>query len=194
MKIAFPAERGPKVQVTSRFDEVRGDHVHGALDIIGPLGTPLRAIKDGEAMWHEIFLATRNRQTYNNWGNIKWRNGQNYPFANYTVEVYGGCCVLVCEGGREVFVYAHINPDLLDKFFTANVLRGHYDKFSNEEFCVSRWTEPVRVQAGDCVGFMGYAGQTLPGPYESHLHIEGHHGLVWNAHKDRIRVEDLLGV
>lgn len=194
MKPIFPVERGPKVKVTSRFDEVRGSRVHGALDIIGPLGTPLKAIKDGEAMWHEIFLSTKNRQAYNNWGHIKWANGQDYPFANYTVEVYGVCCVLACEGGQEVFVYAHMNPDVASRFFSANILRSHYDKSSNEEFAISHWTEPVKVQAGDCVGYMGFAGQTMPGPYESHLHIEGHHGRVWNDYKDRIRVEDLLGV
>lgn len=180
--------------VTSRFDEVRGDHVHGGLDIVGPLETMWSAVKAGEAMWHEVVLNSQERSAYNNWGRMTWRNGQSYPFANYSVDFYGVCCVLVCEGGKETWVYAHGNPDLMGPFFCSRPTRHAYHKKSNEEFIISRWTEPCKVEAGECLGYMGYAGQTFPTPHESHLHIEGHHGTQWNAHKDRIRLEDLLGL
>jgi hypothetical protein len=191
VKAVFPADDG---LVTSRFDEARGGHVHGALDIMGPVGTPWRALKDGEAMWHQILLVSKDRNIYNNWGNIRWMNGSSYPFANYSVEFYGVCCVLVCEGHREMYLYAHGNPDLMGPFFTARPTRFFYSKKSNDEYIISMWTEPCKMQQGDCVGYMGFAGQTMPTPFESHLHIEGHPGTTWAKHENRIRMEDILGL
>lgn len=178
-------------QWTSGFDETRGDRIHGAQDIVAPRGAEWHALMDGRVMWHKVVLQTKDRNAYNVYGRMAWmRDTMAYPFANYTLEVYGCCAVLVNAAETEMWVYAHMDPVYALSYMQSGFTHAYYHKKSNEEWIDAQWTDFRTVKEGDVIGNVGYAGQTLPDPYQAHLHIEGHHGLSWNPHANRIRLDE----
>lgn len=180
---------------TARFDEDRNGHPHGGLDIAPPDPGLVRkeerrlfAIETGLLLAHEIHMSTPSRDLWNAYGRIKFPNGEDYPFANYTFEFYGVCLVLRAASGR-TYLYAHLNE-------------VPYGFHSSEQFfekeAADRWVRGTMYSAkqvweGEEIGEMGWAGMTRPGDRTGmHLHIEGHPGRAWVPHGERIRIEDEL--
>ena len=185
----FPTAESGECRCTALFDQPRKGHVHAGLDVLGPRGVPWRAIWRGE-VWHQVTY--KPDKDYDN-------DGVPFPYSpwrNYRFEIYGALAILYVPERNETYVYAHGDPSLgwpISQVFS--------QKKDQDSFAVTYATRPVRVEAGEVIGEIGWAGQCLWGPVgsvvsddprASHLHIEGHKGRNYTRHDRRIRIEDLF--
>lgn len=174
--------------LTSGFHEPRplhnpGQHIHGAIDLAAEVGTPIYAPETGALMaW-----ASYRSEVGETWPRLP----EEFPWANYFYDVYGGLLVLfVPNEGRTLHTHiiAHCYSNQL---FNKSVWQQRYYVEQREErrFPLhALYTATKFVKKGEAIGAVGNAGYSTG----SHIHWEIHPGARWSKHEDRINPEEYL--
>ncbi len=176
MTMRYPVPDG---RITARFSDPRPlsvspdkrDHVHGAVDIGAPAGTPVlapeagklyfyRAVRpEGAGLWPDAAPSLEARP---------------FPFVNYFYDTYGTIAVLHGASTGFVHVMAHF---YFRSIFEREIGRWKYVEQKSEGRWVSElmhtFDSPRWVEAGGIIGRVGSAGFST-GP---HLHWELHKAI-----------------
>jgi hypothetical protein len=175
-KTAFPLIG----QVTAKFDQPRplvGEktHVHGAIDIAAPTGTPIYAPEDGwlkgAVIWRPPNVADWNMR------------GFDFPWKNYWQDIFGG--ILILKGGSgKIHLFCHLYPEqIIDR---GEIPKMEWDYVEQKDD--GRW--PVHsmialhghgVRKGQYIGPVGNAGYSTG----SHVHWEIHNAWEVTAYDKR---------
>jgi len=194
--MTFPVE-GNDWWWTAPFHQVRNpgkknEHVHGAQDLACTKPVRELAMFAGDVYYHKICVHRGKESSYHAYGTVKWLEGRDYPFANYRMDVYGICAVLVRRNPAQMWVYAHLDPES-SQFWDSMARRDIDHEQDNENFTWGWIVGPKPVEKGQPIGVMGYTGYCLSAdpenPHGRHLHQEGHRGLYWNDYHTRINLE-----
>jgi hypothetical protein len=167
------------------LDSTPKTHIHGALDIIAPVGTPIVAPERGKVCG---FKLTRPEGRTDVW--VRSVGDRGLPWNFYTYDMYGG--VLVLEGASGlVHLFCHL---FMNQLWRYSVF--HSPAWTPvEEEAKQRWPMelwhtldmPIQVNEGQQIGVIGDAGFTKG----DHLHWEIHKGWVWTPYDERPDPEKL---
>ena len=180
MRFQFPIPDGTG---TSRFDEPRpisnpGRHIHGAVDIAAPSGTPIFAPEGGHVYY--FFACRPHKQDGWNHNDIP-AELEDFPFRGRFYDLYGG--IVVLRGRRYVHLFTHSFRRQL-----WNCVDDPDDWLIWEDKAIERFpingfiSRPLPVRRCSLIGQVGDAGYSS-GP---HCHYEIHHGWKDEAHADRV--------
>lgn len=170
--MTFPVKDAYKI--TDGFNEKRGDHIHGAIDIAVPVHTPIFAPESGSVFYHYQYgLADTVHNLF--WPGPKtW-----YQFSNYFNATFG-CLIFLHGVSGKTHVFAHIEPETIFELFNYHKPNVYYQKDDVAIF-IANLTERVKVGEGDLIGFSGNHGFST-GP---HIHYEMHYNYSWVEHSER---------
>jgi hypothetical protein len=168
---------------------VRKTHVHGAVDIIAPIGTPILAPEDGVLFGYTAYRA--NKSEY--WPRNPQVNGEIFPYANYFYDMYGGVLVLkVLEKGEvkrtHLITHSYGNQIFNYEPFTETPFTYHEEKKESRFPIHAFSTRQKQVKAGSMIGFVGHAGYST----HPHVHWEMHEGYEWQQHMLRLNPEEFI--
>ena len=150
---------------------VNATHIHGAVDIGAPIGTPILAPEDGF-----IF----------GWQAIRYKDGQywpespkaagydNFAFKNMFYDMYGGCTFLESKDSMRTHIFCHsYGNQIFNKVFH-EVDKRYVEQKADDRFPIfAFYTLRQTVKEGDVIGYVGHSGTN----FGSHLHWEMHQGL-----------------
>jgi hypothetical protein len=174
MKWPFPETN----RITSKFDEQRplhnpGHHVHGAIDVAGPIGSHIIAPEAGKLI---LYFAIRHNTTSTWPGNRM----EHWPFRNYFYDVWGAISVLYGESGMvHLFAHAYMNQ-LYNKLFSKRHW-GYVEQKEDDRFPLFSFTLEEDIKKGKNIGYIGNAGYSTG----AHCHYEIHNGDKWTRWEDR---------
>jgi hypothetical protein len=180
-------------KLTANFTEPRplsnpGEHIHGAVDISAPVGTPIRAPESG-TLFGYIGIRYKEGQY---WPAAITLHNKIFPFLNYFYDMYGGILVLQAHNGniREIertHVIAHSYANqILNKSIFREFPQHWIEQDRDDRFPVHAvYTDPIVICEGDIIGYLGNAGYSTG----AHIHHEIHRGYKWNKHENRINPE-----
>jgi len=197
MQDVFPVQTTGRSRWTVGFDDVRGTaedpHPHGAMDVGGKIGTDLLTVCKGVGCYQ---LVHKESSSYDN-KTFRDGNGQEWPWRNYRVSVFGGVFILYDHVRDRTFVYCHLEPDDVWERMKGRIVRHAWSKQNARRYAQSWLSGWRQYEAGAVIGGIGWAGYCLHNGSTSdrrsaHLHAEAHHGRGWDAWQDRIRFEDLF--
>lgn len=165
-------------------------HVHGAIDVAAPVGTPVLAPEAGRLHYFAAFREDRSRKM----GELDLSR---FPFQflgrPYFYDTYGGVAILFGKSGW-THLFAH---HFLNQLFNTppHRMRWHYEESAHLE----RWPAIAffttngaghYVREGDTITYVGTAGYST-GP---HIHYEIHRTGRWTPHDQRPNPEDIFDV
>ena len=167
----------------------RRTHIHGAIDIPGPVGTDIVAPESGKLY---AFMALRggnvNRSTAEAFSRLRHAPPFDIAGHYYWYDIYGGVLVLVAEEHTHVIAHSY-SKQLMITGPTGSRLWESVESRQDERWPVlafHTFEDAFDVSAGDFIGMIGNAG-TSTGP---HIHWEIHNGRRWNKHENRVNPED----
>jgi hypothetical protein len=178
--------------ITARFDQPRPiskpvaerTHVHGAIDIAAPIGTPIVAPERGMVF---AWIAQRHADGMY-WPGLPFVHGDAFPWANYFYDMYGGCLVLRVYEGAEV-VRTHIMSHCYGKQLSKLGLAYWVEEKDDARFPIHAiYSDLMEVAEGQQICAVGNAGYST-GP---HVHWEIHPGNRWYTWSERINPEEAI--
>jgi hypothetical protein len=159
-----------------------GEHIHGALDIAAPVGTPIYAPEAGVVFPQQSLRNDPTRRWENPVTVDRWPN----PFANYFYDAYGGVLVLRSEDAPRTHIIAHSYANQLFNDAWVEADKHYIESPAEERFPLVLWyASPRLVEEGDLIGYVGSAGFST-GP---HIHWEIHPRDGWVTYDKRIDPE-----
>ncbi len=172
--------------ITTKFSEPRPlskppeerTHIHGAVDIASPSGTPIKAPEAGTVF---VWCAYRIEPgTY--WPATPIVHGHEFPFRNYFYDTFGGVIVLK---GRCTHVITHSYANqLFNKGL--HTFGGTVEEVDDKRFPIHAvYSRRIEVKRGATIGFVGNAGYST-GP---HIHWEIHSAAGWQRWEARVNPE-----
>lgn len=177
--------------ITQKFDVMTatgGDHIHGALDLSGKIGTEILAPEDG-FIYGFVNIRYKDGQYWENIPNVRGIR-DNFAFCNYFYDMFGGVTVLESKDGRRTHLFCHSygNQIFNQSFYDTN--KVFVEEKKNSRFPIfGIYTEKIEVTKGDIIGRVGQAGYNMG----THLHWEIHSGINnWQTYDQRIDPETLL--
>lgn len=186
-----PVESGT---ITARFDQLRPlsaerpTHVHGAVDIAAPVGTPIVAPERG--MLH--YFAAYRPNTSRSMSELEL-DSQPFDFAGrpYFYDIYGGIIVLLGASGKTHLI-CHVFMNQLFNQAPTRVTWRYKESPKLERFPLAAWYTTNgygrHVKEGDKIAAVGNAGYST-GP---HIHWEIHSGRRWQEYGKRPDPEQYL--
>lgn len=185
-------------KITSCFHDPRplsdpGKHVHGAIDIADPIGTPIKAPESGSAF---CYIGVRS-DGCEYWPEIPMIHGKLFPWCNYFYDMYGGIIILLVFDDIElkiirthVIAHSYGNQIFNQSIFRMVPARNPWiEQTEDRRFPVHGvFTDKLMVSEGDVIGFVGNAGYSTG----AHVHWEIHHGYKYEKHKNRINPEEIF--
>lgn len=185
-------------RISAGFDQLRPlsrpvherTHVHGAIDIPAPVGTPIVAPESGELY---AFFAMRggnvNRGVHEVFDRVP-----KMPFDlrnhYYWYDIYGGVLLLRSNNNTHIITHSYINQ-LMKRKPLCDVSWRPVESANDERWPVvafHTFLTPIQVGAGELIGHVGNAGFSTG----AHIHYEIHEGSSWDKHEDRIDPEAWL--
>lgn len=177
----FPVRE--KYRITDGFNVQRGKHIHGAIDIAVPVGTPIFAPEGGLVYYHWQYQL-KKRGTHN----LYWPHDGWYQFSNYFNQEFGCLIILHGNSGR-CHVFAHIEPETIYNYINyKNTAVTHFE--DNVAIFTGNLSEPVQVIEGDMIGVSGNHGKSS-GP---HIHYELHNNYKYIPWEHREDPAELHGI
>jgi len=166
----------------------RRTHVHGAIDIVADVGTPILAPERGMLYYFAAFRHDRSRTLAEL--NL---DGEPFDFAGrpYFYDVFGGIIILLGNSGK-THLLAH---SFMNQLFNSPPVRVRW-KYK-ESLKVERWPLTAfyttngygrHVEEGDTIGAVGNAGYSTG----AHVHWEIHNGRRWQEYADRPNPADYI--
>ena len=184
-------------KITAGFDELRPlskpkaerDHKHGAVDIRARVGSIIKAPESGTCF---AYIGIRPKDGLY-WPEIPVIYDRPFYWRNYFYDMYGGIIVLLAHNGNpKIVTLNHIMAHCYGNQIFNDSILGYFPQHWIEEKEDKRfpihgnYSDPIVVEEGDPIGFVGNAGFST-GP---HLHHEIHHGYIWEVHENRVNPED----
>ncbi|MFP4378693.1 MAG: M23 family metallopeptidase [Spirochaetales bacterium] len=179
----------PGSRLTAPFDQMRPlsvpesqrTHVHGAIDLAAPVGTPILATEAGMLYYFVAFRPTRNREL----AELELDN-EPFDFAGhpYFYDTYGALIVLLGESGKtHLFCHSFMNQLFNDPPVRVRWRYKESPAIERHPLTAFYTTNGYGryVHEGDHIGDVGSAGYST-GP---HVHYEMHSGRRWQPHGDR---------
>ena len=177
-------------KLTTNFTEKRPlskplnerDHIHGAIDIAAPTGTPIYMPENGFAF---AWAAYRPKaEMY--WPTMpELDDTRLMPWCNYFYDTFGGVIVAQSAEGERTHIICHayanqlFNKDIYDTILS--VEQKEDSRFPIHAYYTSR---KLFVES-DIIGYVGNAGYSTG----SHIHWEIHTGNRWQQWEHRINPE-----
>jgi hypothetical protein len=166
----------------------RRTHVHGAIDIVADVGTPISAPERGMLYYFAAFRHDRSRTLAE-----LYLDGEPFDFAGrpYFYDVFGGIIILLGNSGK-THLLAH---SFMNQLFNSPPVRVRW-KYK-ESLKVERWPLTAfyttngygrHVEEGDTIGAVGNAGYSTG----AHVHWEIHNGRRWQEYADRPNPADYI--
>jgi len=185
-------------KITSGFNEPRpmsdpGKHIHGAIDIGDPVGTPIKAPESGSAF---CYVGVR-QDDGEYWPKMPMLHDKLFHWCNYFYDMFGGVIVLMAHNGdpREITRTHIITHCYGNQIFNKSIFKDYpapapwVEQAQDWRFPVHGiFTDKIMVSEGDIIGFVGNAGYST-GP---HIHHEIHHGYKYEKHADRVNPEEIF--
>lgn len=177
--------------ITQRFNVLSArdnGHLHGALDLSGTVGTKIIAPEDGR-IYGFINIRYKDGQYWPQMPNVKGLH-DNFAFANYFYDMYGGVTILENKERTRTHLFCHsYGNQIINKVFEQKNKIFVEQKEDSRFPILGFYTEPIEVKAGDHIAYVGHAGFNMG----SHLHWEIHSGInKWYTYDQRIDPETLL--
>ena len=183
-------------KITADFNEPRplsnpGEHKHGAVDIVAPVRTIIKAPESGKVFCY-VGIRPRSGMV---WPRMFTVHGKAFPYLNYFYDMYGGIIVLqVYDDDSKNIIRTHVITHTYgNQIFNKSIFKD-FEKIWVEQAKDNRfpihgtYTSLLVVKEGDSIGFVGNAGYSTG----SHIHWEIHTGYKWNKHTDRINPENYI--
>lgn len=177
--------------ITAPFDQMRPlsrpveerTHVHGAIDIAAPIGAMIKAPEAGLVACAAIMRRDEL---------VRSAKIPSFPLPfdiiahHYFLDIYGGLIILHAEksGRTHVITHSYRRQMFYRWAPIAGVPVSVAESPEDERFpsCMVEYTDPIQVEAGETIGFVGNAGWST-GP---HIHWEIHPGNRWTPHAARV--------
>jgi hypothetical protein len=158
-------------------------HVHGAIDIAAPAGTPIYAPERGMLYYFAAIRPNRDRDM----GELELEHGPfDFGGKNYFYDVFGALAIVLGNSGMtHVFAHSWINQLFNDP--PVRVRWRYKESPAVERFPLLAWFTTNghgrHVRAGDHIAAVGNAGFSTG----AHTHYEIHKGRAWQRWEDRPR-------
>jgi len=176
--------------ISARWSDPRplsnpGEHVHGALDISAPVGTPIVAPQAGTVYRFCLLRPPAG-------GSWEWmiRDGPmpRPPWKDYAYDVYGAATVLDGADGVHLLCHSYLRQ-LMDA--TRGIVWNYQEQPADARWPVMllhTFAWPQRVQQGEVIAAVGNAGYSTG----AHVHWEIHRGWTLTPYAERPDPETLL--
>jgi hypothetical protein len=196
----------PEGKISQTFNEksygasaLGQNHIHGALDLAAPAGTPIIAPEDGFIFAQaaqrppEEALLKLQKGSSRYW--VKTPSGifgyPSWTFANYFLDMYGGVTFLESLDKEHTHVFCHQYPNqIFNKIFKdKSVIWYEQAEIVRYPITMVATKDKVQVKKGAVIGFIGLEGLQ----FGAHLHWEVHKGLNnCQPYEKRLDPEKLL--
>lgn len=159
--------------------EAERDHVHGAIDIAAPVGTPIKMPEDGAVMAWAAFRTAPDQY----WPDLPMVDDIPFPWCNYFYDTFGAVLVVTADKNRTHIIAHSYANQLFNKTFDKVI---YEEEKEEKRFPLhALYTYRRYARHGELIGYVGNAGYST-GP---HVHWEIHHGRHWNRWEQRINPE-----